>query len=194
MNTLNERMLTAAELVAALNQSPQAVVARMSHDERKGLLQDICLGATTVTEPIGAALLEALRLQPQEVGAALAHVEQIRRKNAEGLVAWERLEEFEAALKPLIEALTAKAVEVFGPEWELIRPIPFSIDWNWDRVDVNNAPVLQPLADAVTAAMQGRNLVARVAQRFEQQLDVRDLLALVDRRRELAAEAARRAS
>ena len=190
MNT----QLTGAQLGAALNNTPQAVVARMSYQEQCALLQRICFGEATVTEPIGAALLEALRIQPQEVGAALAHVEEIRRKNAAGLVAYKRLVEIDAAMKEPLAALNAKVIEVFGPEWELIQPPVFYVDWNWDRVELQNAPVLQPLADAVTAAMQGRNAVARVAQMIEQQLDVRELLALVDRRRELAAEAARRAS
>lgn len=194
MNTHNEKQLSATELVAALSNSPERVVARMSYQEQCALLQRICFGETAVTEPIGAALLAALRVQPQEVGAALAHVEQIRRRNAEGLVAYKRLVEIDKAMAEPLAALTAKAVEVFGPEFELVRPICFYVDWDSDRVEVQNAPVLQPLADAVTAAMAGRNAVSRVAQMIEQQLDVRDLLALVDRRRELAGEAARRAS
>lgn len=191
---MSNTQLTGTQLVAALNNSPQAVVARMSYQEQCTLLQRICFGEATVTEPIGAALLAALRVQPQEVGAALAHVEQIRRRNREGRQAWEKLQLIDKAMAEPLAALNAKAVEVFGPEFELVRPICFYVDWDSDRVEVQNAPVLQPLADAVTAAMQGRNAVARVAQMIEQQLDVRDLLALVDRRRELAGEAARRAS
>lgn len=191
---MNAPQLTGAQLVAALNNTAQAQVARMGFEQQCALLQRVCFGEVTVTEPIGAALLEALRLRPEEVGTALAHVEEIKRKNADGLEAWARLEKIEEAIKPLIEELTAKAVETFGPEWELIRPPVFTVDWFGDSVVVQNAPVLQPLADAVTAAMQGRAAIARVAQRFEEQLDVRELLALADRRRELAADAARRAS
>ncbi len=191
---MNSLELDGAQLVAVLNNSPRAVVARMSHEQRKRLLQHLCFGEATVTEPIGAALLEALRLQVHEVAAALAHVDEIRRRNAEGTVAYKRLVEIDEAAKEPLAALNAKAIEVFGPEWELIRPVPYFVDWDGDRVELQNAPVLQPFADAVTAALQGRAAVSRVAQMIEQQLDIHDLLALVDRRRELAGEAARRAS
>ena len=192
MSASNE--LTGPELIDRLRNRPEAVVARMSYQEQCGLLQRICFGEATVTEPIGAALLEALRLQPHEVSAALAHVEEIRRRNAEGLAAYKRLVEINEAAKEPLAALNAKVIEVFGPEWELIRPIPFYVDWDGDRVELQNAPVLQPLADAVTAVLQGRAAVSRVAQMIEQQLDIHDLLALAGRRRELAADAARRSA
>lgn len=190
----NEPMLTAAELVARLHSSPERVVARMSYQEQKALLERVLLGTATISEAAGAALLDALRLMPDDLGAAIQRIESIRRRNIEGRQAWEKLQVIDAAMKEPIALLNAKAVEVFGPEWELVRPIPFYVDWDSDRVEVQNAPVLQPLADAVTAAMQGRNALSRIAQMIEDQVRDVALFELADRRHELAVEAARRAS
>lgn len=189
---MSNSQLTGAQLVAVLNNTPERVVARMSFQEQKNLLERIILGEATVTEAVGAALLDALRLQPHEMGAAIERIENLRRRNCAGRANWERLQVIEAGMKEPLDALTAKAVEVFGPEWELVRPIPFYVDWDSDRVELQNAPVLQPLADAVTAAMQGRNAVARFAQMIEAQVADAAILELADRRRELAQDAARR--
>lgn len=190
----NEKPLSATELVAVLHNSPERVVARMSYPEQKALLASVVLGEAKVSEAVGAALLDALRLQPQDVGKAIEHVANMRRRNIEGRQSWEQLQAINAALKPKIEALTEKTVEVFGPDFELIRPPVFEIDYRRDLCEVFNAPILQPLADEVTEAMAGYAEAARFAQPFEEQVTCGDLFDLADRRRESASDAARRAS
>lgn len=189
-----DRHLNINELLSALDARPEAVVARMPFKERLALLERVVLGREAISEEMGRALLSALHLETREVAAALAKVQRTRRENEEGRLAWEQLQKIEERMKEPVAALTAKAVEVFGPDWEGIRPIPFSIDYESDRVWLSNAPVLEPLADAVTEAMQDRAPLARIARRFEEEPDVRDLLALCERRRESAEDAARRAS
>ena len=192
MNT-NEKQLSATELVAVLHNSPDRIVGRMSYQEQKTLLGRVVLGEATITAPVGAALLTALLLEPSDVAKAIDHVEATRRRNIEGRKNWERLQVIEAGMKEPLAALTAKAVELFGEDYEVIRPPVFEVDYQRDCCTAGS-PALAPLAEAVSAAMTGRYEVARFALMIEDQVTCGDLFGLADRRRELAADAARRAS
>lgn len=187
-----ESKLSAKALAEALHNTAARVVARMTYEAQRSLLSDLVLGRAMLALDDGAALLEALQVEPIELAKAVQKVEETRVRAVAQAEHYKRRLEIDAAMVEPEAALIAETERLFGEDWQSMRPLPLEIEYQRERVELFNAPLLRPLADALEAAMVGYAEASQFGRMMPDEPECAELLAIVDRRHERAAEQARR--